>query len=113
MYNRYVNKIICQLLVKHQALGPVVAYFGRNEFGGRGSPHLHMMLKIKDAPIFGVDPDEKVIQFVEKYITTYHPTSSQDPILHELVKLQIHGHTKTCNKTITRSVGSIFQEVLD
>ena len=39
----------------------------------RGSPHAHCLLWVKDAPKIDQDPDEVVIDFIDKYITATLP----------------------------------------
>jgi hypothetical protein len=98
MFDRYIHKIISFLIEKKQVLGAAEAYLGRDEFGDRGSPHLHMMLKCIGAPRVGVDPIDTITHFIDKYITTNKPSPEADPVLSELVKLQTHAHTNTCTK---------------
>ena len=99
VFNRYAHKIINYLLVKEKMLGDIEAYFGRVEFQHRGSPHLHICLKIKDAPILDVNTDEEVCKFIDQYVTCGYPTLEQDEDLHNLVKLQVHKHVKrSCEK---------------
>ncbi|XP_063689165.1 uncharacterized protein LOC134822183 [Bolinopsis microptera] len=98
MFDRYVRKILSYLIEDQGVMGEALAHFGRNEFGGRGSPHLHMLLKVVGAPIPGESPIEEVIEFIDKYVTTHYPTLEEDPEVHKLIKLQLHSHTKTCQK---------------
>eukprot|EP00116_Pleurobrachia_bachei_P001786 sb/3462048/ len=97
-FDRYVHKILSILLHKGKLLGAVEAYFGRVEFGDRGSPHFHMMLKCSDAPQLGRDSLQDVLGYIDRFVTTENPSAETNPILHELVKLQTHRHTKTCTK---------------
>eukprot|EP00116_Pleurobrachia_bachei_P000302 sb/3460564/ len=105
-FDRYLHKILSILLDRGKLLGAIDAHFGRVEFGDRGSPHLHMMLKCKDAPQLGVDSLEKVIAYIDQHVTTENPSLEEDACLHELVKLQTHRHTKTCTKYSENSGGS-------
>uniref|UniRef100_A0A1X7VL24 Helitron helicase-like domain-containing protein n=1 Tax=Amphimedon queenslandica TaxID=400682 RepID=A0A1X7VL24_AMPQE len=59
-------------------------YAVRVEFQLRGSLHAHCVLWIKDAPKFGVDPGEKVCEFIDKYISCKVP--SEEGQLQILVK---------------------------
>jgi len=71
-------------------------YF-RIEFQHRGSPHVHLVLWIEDAPIFNPDDQESqrtVIEFVDSIITT----DSEDPEVQDVIKYQYHKCTKTCRK---------------
>ena len=101
MFGSFANNVVT-ILLKGGALGPLEACLGRNEFAHRGSPHLHFMLKILGAPI--LDPcdsstHEPFYAFVDKYCTTqgqYSP--EEEPLLAELINLQIHNHRATCQK---------------
>ena len=101
MFDRYIHKVISYLIEKKQVLGPAEAYLGRDEFGDRGSPHLHMMLKCLGAPKVGIDSIESIIKYIDGYVTTKTPTPEEDLVLSKLVKLQTHAHTKTCTKGST------------
>ena len=99
MFDRYVRKILSYLIEDQAVLGEAEAHFGRDEFGGRGSPHLHMLLKVIGAPTLDKNSVEEVIAFVDKYVTTRIPSVEEDPDLHNLVTtLQRHSHTKTCQQ---------------
>ena len=108
MFDRYIRKIISFLLEKKKILGATEAYTGRDEFGDRGSPHFHMMLKCIGAPIVGVDSIETIIKYIDKYITTKKPSPEEDPVLSALVKLQTHSHTKTCRKGVAEDACRFF-----
>ena len=99
MFDRYVRKILSYLIEDQAVLGEAEAHFGRDEFGGRGSPHLHMLLKVLGAPTLDKNSIEEVVAFVDKYVTTRIPSVEEDPDLHQLVTtLQRHSHTKTCQQ---------------
>ncbi|CAF4680622.1 unnamed protein product, partial [Rotaria sp. Silwood2] len=102
-FNTFMN-----LFIKGGAscLGIVEDWFARIEMQMRGSPHSHMPLWVKGAPVYiGLHTDEKtreeIVKFCDKYITTRFPSLEEDPILHYLVKeLQTHSrnHSKSCLK---------------
>ena len=98
MFKRFATAIINQLIMKEKVLGECEARAGRDEFQGRGSPHLHMLLKILNAPEIGVDDIATICAFIDRYITTKRPLPDEDPELAKLVMLQTHKHTKTCSK---------------
>ena len=77
-----------------QPVGEVIDFFYRVEFQQRGSPHIHGLFWIKNAPEYGRDCDEDIIKFVDSYISC--KADSED--LSELVNLQRHKHSKTCKK---------------
>ena len=68
-------------------------YFYRIEFLHGGSPHSHALIWIKHAPQYGKDSNEKIIEFVDKYVTCKLDKSND---MKELVNLQLHRHAKTC-----------------
>ncbi|CAB3987819.1 ATP-dependent DNA helicase PIF1 [Paramuricea clavata] len=75
-------------------IGEVVDFFYRVEFQQRGSPHIHGLFWIKNAPEYGKDSDEDIAKFVDRYVSC--KADSDD--LTELVNLQRHKHSKTCKK---------------
>ena len=64
--------------------GEVEDYYYRIEFQQRGWPHVHMILWIKNAPVFNQDSDETITEFIDKYISCKFP-SDDDPELQEIV----------------------------
>ena len=79
------------LLSKTAPLGIVKDFFYRIEFQHRGSPHIHGLLWIDNAPLFNSDPIENIESFISNHITT---SRSDDP----MVKYQIHRHSHSCRK---------------
>jgi hypothetical protein len=55
---------------------PIVDFYWRIEFQTRGSPHLHMIVWCKNAPVYepnNAQSHEACVQFVDKYITAFVP----------------------------------------
>ena len=75
-------------------IGEVADFFYRVEFQQRGSPHIHGLFWIKNAPEYGKDCDEDIIKFVDSYVSC--KADSDD--LSDLVNLQRHKHSKMCKK---------------
>ena len=50
-------------------IGEIADYFYRVEFQQRGSPHIHSLFWIKDAPQYEKSPVDEIVKFVNKYIT--------------------------------------------
>ena len=75
-------------------IGEVVDFFYRVEFQQRGSPHIHGLFWIKNAPEYSKDTDQDITNFVDSYVSC--KADSDD--LTELVNLQRHKHSKTCKK---------------
>ena len=64
----------------------------------------HGIKNIKDAPVYGVDSDEKVCAFIDKYVHCSIPSVSQDEELHNLVnRCQVHKCLKSKCKKKQRS----------
>lgn len=76
-------------------VGDVADYFYGVEFQQRGSPHIHALFWIRDAPQYGKSSEEEVVNFVDKYVTCQNAKSID---MEDLVNLQIHRHAKTCKK---------------
>ena len=89
-----------QLFIKYvlkgnvMPIGEIVDHFYRVEFQQRGSPHIHALFWVKDAPQYDKASNEAIVDFVDKYITCKKEQPSDD--LNELVNLQMHRHAKTC-----------------
>ena len=77
-------------------IGEIVDFFYRVEFQQRGSPHIHALFWVKDAPQYEKTPNEEIVDFVDKYITCANDELSDD--MKDLVNLQMHRHAKTCKK---------------
>ena len=74
-------------------VGEIIDYFYRVEFQQRGSPHIHMIIWVKDAPVHGISSDVSVAAFVDKY-----STCCKDKAIPSLINYQTHRHAKTCRK---------------
>ena len=77
-----------------EPIGKVLDFFYRVEFQQRGSPHIHMLIWIENAPKLEKNTEEEIIQFVDNYLTC----STDDEEIGELVELQSHKHSKSCRK---------------
>ena len=81
-------------------LGEIVDYGIRIEFQARGSPHAHCVIWVKDAPKYGVNNDNEVCDFIDKYISCAIP--EQEGKLKDLVLLlQQHKHSTYCKRNKT------------
>lgn len=91
------NRIQCFLnsvLKSHsQPVGEIADYFGRIEFQQRGSPHIHLLIWIKDAPVYSQSHSSDVISFIDKYVTC-----KKDITIPSVVNYQTHRHVRTCRK---------------
>ncbi len=88
-------------------IGKIKDYFYRVEFQQRGSPHVHCLFWIENAPLIDKNTDEEVVQFIDKYVTCELPSSDEE-LLDIVTTVQQHSkrHSKTCKKKNT--VVSIF-----
>ena len=91
-------------------LGKIADWFYRVDYQQRGSPHIHMLIWLEGAPVYGCDGDDEVTSFIDEIITCKMPNS--DPELGLLVNQQIHRHSQTCRKSQRQNVGSIFCNLL-
>ena len=92
-FNIFLKKF---LLNEIAPLGKIKDWFYRVEYQQRGSPHVHMLIWLEDAPVFGVDKDEDVSSFIDKIITCRKP--DDDTTLLNLVNRQMHRHSHTRRK---------------
>ncbi|KAE8287245.1 hypothetical protein D5F01_LYC15214 [Larimichthys crocea] len=103
LFEKRVDTLMTNLILSPaQPIGEVEDYFYRVEFQARGSPHIHLLVWIKDAPEFGdLQDDSVVIKFIDQYITCQMPDPNADPELHKIVsEVQVHSrnHSKSCRK---------------
>ena len=81
-------------------VGLIVDYFYRVEFQQRGSPHLHCLFWVKDAPKIGHNTEKEICSFIDTYVSCNIPDSETDPDLYTLVdKVQRHSHSSSCMKS--------------
>ena len=52
-----------------EPIGKLLYYFYRVEFQQRGSPHIHMLVWIENAPTLETNSEREIVQFVDKYLT--------------------------------------------
>lgn len=96
-FDYQINQFLRNFLLSDaEPLGKIADWFYRVEYQQRGSPHIHMLIWLENAPVFGTDSDQKVVEFINKVITCQKPTN--DPELLKLVNRQIHRHSHTCRK---------------
>ena len=62
----FINNVI---MSKANPIGKVQDYYYRTEFQQRGWPHIHMVLWVQNAPRYTEDPEDKVTEFIDKYIS--------------------------------------------
>ena len=91
--NQFIRKF---LMSKAAPLGKITDWFYRVEYQQRGSPHVHMLIWLENAPKFGEDFDCEVTTFIDNIITCRKP--ADNPQLLNLVNRQVHRHSHTCRK---------------
>ena len=80
-------------------LGKTKHYAIRVEFQDRGSPHIHALLWVENAPKLTEETKDEYIKHLDSTISGCFPNKSENPDLRELVKkYQVHSHSKTCRK---------------
>ena len=83
-----------------QPLGKITHYFWCNEFQARGSPHIHPLWWVENAPDISTEEGKAAApDFIDEYVTTKLPTVEEDDLLHRCVStLQVHEHKDTCTR---------------
>ena len=74
-------------------VGEIVDYYYKVEFQMRESPHIHMLVLVKDTPIYKEIEDKALIEFIDRYVTCENSEAIGD-----LVELQVHSHSRTYKK---------------
>ena len=92
-FNTFLKDVLMSELAP---LGKIKDWFYRVEYQQRGSPHIHMLIWLENAPVFGVDKDEDVVAYIDSVVACRKPDN--DPELLELVARQTHRHSHTCRK---------------
>lgn len=100
MFSKRVDALMTDLILSPaEVIGAVEDFYYRVEFQARGSPHIHMLVWIKDAP---EDPESSnTIKFIDRYISCQMPNFEADPELHRIVsEVQVHSrnHSKSCRR---------------
>ena len=68
------NQFLKHFLMSNAApLGKIADWFYRVEYQQRGSPHIHMLIWLEDAPVYGCNDGNDVTTFIDKIITCKKP----------------------------------------
>ena len=87
------------IIVKGKVFGEVKHWYWKKEYQARGAPHYHFLLWIKDAPVVGETPPEKVLSWIQERISCHIPNPKTNPELHRLVtRYQLHKCTTYCKR---------------
>ncbi|XP_061193259.1 uncharacterized protein LOC133201473 [Saccostrea echinata] len=76
----------------HHPIGIVKDFFYRIEFQQRGSPHVHMIVWIENAPKYHESSEKEIVNYVDKYLKC--EKNEED----DFTGLQVHKHSQTCKK---------------
>ncbi|XP_062614811.1 uncharacterized protein LOC134276593 [Saccostrea cucullata] len=76
----------------HHPIGVVKDFFYRTEFQQRGSPHIHMIVWIENAPKYHENNEQEIVNYVDNYLKC--EKNEEDG----LSDLQVHKHSQTCKK---------------
>ena len=95
-FHNRVQKFFKYVLHSPQSpFGHLEDFFYRIEFQHRGSPHVHGLLWIKEAPKLDVNSDVEVCTYIDSIIACTSNVSEEE---HSYVQFQKHHHSKTCYK---------------
>ena len=83
-------------------------FFYRVEFQQSGSPHIHMLVWIENAPTLEKNSEEEIVQFVDKHLTC----GVNDEETAQLVELQTHKHSRSVEKRERQYVDLDFPYLL-
>ena len=75
----------------------ILQHYFRIEFQHRGSPHVHMILWLHEAPTFDADKPH-LFHLIEDFIDNIISTNSDDPDVQDFTKYQYHKCSRTCKK---------------
>ena len=81
-----------------EPIGKIKHYFIRREYQGRCVTHFHCMIWIENAPIIGINSEEEISAFIQKYVTCQLPDKN-DPLFELVNTVQRHHCNKYCKRT--------------
>ncbi|XP_062567926.1 uncharacterized protein LOC134230168 [Saccostrea cucullata] len=87
-FRMFMNSV---LRSDHHPIGVVKDFFYRIEFQQRGSPHVHMIVWIENAPKYHENNEQEIVNYVDNYLKC---EKNED----DLTGLQVHKHSQTCKK---------------
>ena len=82
-------------------IGEVFDFFWRIDFQLRGSPHVHSLWWIKDAPDLDTKAgNQSAPAFIDHYVSVRVPDEGcgEDELRSTILRVQQHKHTSTCQK---------------
>ena len=93
--NRVSQFIQTVLKCDSSPLGLLKDFFYRVEFQQRGSPHIHMLAWIKDAPKYGESNEADVLKYIDSIVSCSGDVPQH---LKQYIDLQRHKHSRSCRK---------------
>ena len=79
----------------HSPIHEVTDYVYRVEFQHRGSPHIHMLIWTRNAPEYGQNKEDEILQFNDLYVSCSIDVPDHEK---QYVDLQRHRHSRSCRK---------------
>ncbi|CAF1473985.1 unnamed protein product [Adineta steineri] len=109
----FEHKLKCLWEILSAPCGPFQGYelvdkYVRTEFQARGSPHVHALLWLKNAPKYDKNNPESIercVEFIDKLISV---SSQPTECSKELISLQRHKHSHTCKQHVNGCIISRF-----
>ena len=101
MFQNIVEAFFSEYLLSGaHPLHHITDYVIKIEFQMRGSPHVHCLMQVKDAPKTDKDPDDVVCAFIDKYITAVIPpvASENEHDIKLMDNLQKHTYSDYCHR---------------
>ena len=97
-------------IVMNGSLGKVIHYAIRVEFQVRGSPHIHSLIWVENAPKLSSENITEYANFVDNSVKCELPENNIE--LYNLVKTyQTHYHSKSCRKYKILTVGIHSEDI--
>ena len=109
----FEHRVKCLWEILSAPSGPFQGYepedkYVRIEFQARGSPHVHALIWLKNAPKYDKNKPESIercVEFIDKLISvSCKPTQFSE----ELISLQRHKHSHTCKKYVNGCIKCRF-----
>lgn len=75
MVQTFIRQVLKNSL---EPVGRLVDFFYRVEFQQRGCPHIHMLLRVENAPKLGSSSHSQVADFIDKYLSCSNTSNLPD-----------------------------------
>ncbi|PIK42671.1 hypothetical protein BSL78_20468 [Apostichopus japonicus] len=105
MFRRFLNDFMDR---SYHPIGEIIDHFYRVEFQQRGSPHIHMLVWVKDAPLYGNAAATDIVSFIDQYVTCNKPPDT----VNQTVNLQSHSHAGKRDKVFA-ALGFLSHQCLE